>query len=80
MRNIDNALPVGYEIVRGGGYFYFDGDGEYGMTSAWPTSSIAVYHLTSMSIDEWVAEFHRLAADYEVPEETDFSKGIRITT
>lgn len=39
------------ELVRGEGYFYFIGG-----SSVW-WDSVPVYHLTALSIDEWVAEW-----------------------
>jgi hypothetical protein len=53
---------LGYaeRLFRGEGYFYF-GEGE--ADGRWPSSSVWVYRLSQLSLDEWIQEYRRLAAD-----------------
>jgi hypothetical protein len=59
MRTINDALPQGFELVKGRGYFYFaDDDGDFG------THSVYVYALGHMTREEWMEEFTAAYADY----------------
>ncbi len=51
-------LGVQEKLFRGHGYYYF---GE-GNASAWPSTSVYVYRVYELTIDEWVAEHTMLAA------------------
>lgn len=57
---INNALPEGYELIKGGGCFHFDGEGEYGKTWGWYTSSVYVYKLNDLSLEQWLEHFMAL--------------------
>jgi hypothetical protein len=50
---LEAAGFAGAEIVRGAGYFYFAGPG-------YVTGGVYVYHLTSLTVEEWVAEFKQV--------------------
>lgn len=39
-----------YKIVRGKGYFYFDGPG----TETWHSSSVYVYNINQLSLEQWL--------------------------
>lgn len=44
------------QLVRGNAYFYFiDGD-----AAAWPASSVYVYRLNALTLDQWVEEWRTL--------------------
>lgn len=45
-------------LVRGNGYWYFT----EGNASRWPSSSVYVYRITDLTLDEWLAEHRTLAA------------------
>jgi len=49
-----------YTLVRGKGYFYFDGPG----TEMWYTTSVPVYHVYHLDLDQWVQRFKELGEDY----------------
>lgn len=51
------ANKLGYEIVRGEGYFYFVPVGKY--PNLW-ASSVYVYHLGSYSVDAWIEQLKEL--------------------
>lgn len=51
------ANKLGYEIVRGNGYFYFSPVGEYPML--WQ-SSVYVFHLSSCSVNGWIDQLKGL--------------------
>lgn len=46
------TLPMGYEFIRGRGYFYFMPveDGVHHL----PDSSVMVYRLSAFTVEEWV--------------------------
>lgn len=45
-------------LYKGKDYYYFaDGDAH-----KWPSSSVCVYHIDSMTIEEWIAERNDLAS------------------
>jgi hypothetical protein len=51
----------GYELVKGRGYFYFDGPD----TAAWPATSVYTYRLGHLTLDQWLAEFEELKGEYD---------------
>jgi hypothetical protein len=53
----DNGFP-GVEIVAGNGYFYFSG----GDTPLWRSTSVMTFHLSSLTVEEWVDEARSLRA------------------
>lgn len=46
------GFEPGTEIVRGNGYWYFSG----GDAHTWYSTSVYTYHLSDLSVEEWVAE------------------------
>jgi hypothetical protein len=48
-------------LVHGKGYFYFTG----GDSELWPRSSVMIYRLNSMTLEQWVEEYKQLKAAYE---------------
>jgi hypothetical protein len=46
-------------LRKGRGYYYFHGGASYG----WHTSSVYVNTVTSFTVEGWIAEYHRLAAE-----------------
>lgn len=60
-RRINEALPEGYVIVKGEGYYYFIGDGEYGDTFQWESSSVMIPYLNLQSVKAWIESFLFLA-------------------
>lgn len=62
INNVNAALRsagIDAELVRGDGYFWFDGpDVERAYTS-----SVMTAHLTSMSVEEWVARGREFAEE-----------------
>lgn len=62
VRTVNKALRaagVKDELVHGRGYFYFWGD----EATMWYTSTVPVYRVTALSVDEWVKEYFRLKAE-----------------
>jgi hypothetical protein len=63
LRQVNDCLRAeGHKerLVRSArGYFYFHS----GKSGCWPAASVYVYRLSAMSLDGWMAEFHRLRAD-----------------
>jgi hypothetical protein len=62
LSNINKALKAkGYdvELIRGKEYFYFIGFS----VESWKTTSVNVFHLTDLSVEEWVKEYERLKAE-----------------
>lgn len=57
------------KLFRGRGYYYF---GE-GNASAWPSTSVYVYRVTELTVDEWIGEHAALAAKAYVPLPQDAS-------
>jgi len=67
INKINSALPDGFEIVRGKGYFYFAGDGAVEIDddpAGWPSDSIHVYHLNEFTVVKWVEFFNDLRSDF----------------
>lgn len=60
---INKALPQGYEIEGSiqEGYYYFFGDGEYGDTANWESSSVYTCKLSDDTVEGWVESFMLLA-------------------
>lgn len=52
------SLGITEYLVRGNGYWYFDG----GDSSAWYSSSVPVYRITAGTIGWWITEWLALAA------------------
>ncbi len=46
----------GAQLAKGSGYFYFSG----GETADWLDRTVNAESLSSLSLDEWMAEFERL--------------------
>ena len=46
----------GARLEKGDGYFYFSG----GETTDWLDRSVHAHSLSSLSLDQWIAEFERL--------------------
>jgi hypothetical protein len=44
------------ELVRGEGYFWFDGP------TLWPRTAVYVYRLNHLTLDQWVAALDELRA------------------
>jgi hypothetical protein len=62
LRRINKELAVrGHkeELVRGHGYFYFVG----GESFRWRTQSVLVFRLRQLTLECWMSERDRLAAD-----------------
>lgn len=60
LKKINAALAAkGYTdtLERGKGYFYFWG----GPACGWYSSSVATFHLTSMTVEQWVEMYERMA-------------------
>jgi hypothetical protein len=56
IKKVNTALPEGYELVKGNGYFYFTGPDCH----EWYTSSVPVCHLNDLTVERWVEEFNDL--------------------
>lgn len=59
IKAVNKALPEGYELVRGKDYFYFDGPG----TESWFTTSVPVFRVSHLTVEQWVKEFEYLLAN-----------------
>lgn len=62
INNINKALVeagLQCEIVKGDGYFWFDGPA----VEQCHSTSVATCHLTAYSVDQWVAEAANLASE-----------------
>jgi hypothetical protein len=46
------GFEPGTEIVHGNGYWYFSG----GDTSGWYSTAVYTYHLSDLSVNDWVSE------------------------
>lgn len=46
------GLPADIELVKGNGYFYFWGHD----VALWPSSSVYVFSLNDLTLDQWVNE------------------------
>lgn len=59
IKQINSAIAAqggAEKLAKGNGYFYFyDGD-----AIDWRESSVYVYRLNQLSLDEWLAEWQRL--------------------
>jgi hypothetical protein len=60
IRKVNEALQAagfeGVELVKGSGYWYFSG----GDAMGWYSSSVMVYHLNALTVEQWVAEARQL--------------------
>jgi hypothetical protein len=60
IRKVNEALQAagfeGVELVKGNGYWYFSG----GDAMGWYSSSVMVYHLNALTVEQWVAEARQL--------------------
>jgi hypothetical protein len=54
-----SAAGIKDELVKGQGYFYFWGD----KASSWYSSSVMVPYLNDLTIEQWIAEYIRLAKE-----------------
>lgn len=46
------------KLVKGNGYYYFTGD-----ASTWPDSSVHVYNINELTLDQIVDNYNRLKAE-----------------
>jgi len=60
-RAISEALGGDYELVKGNGYFYIWG----GDAPDWMTSTIPVYTLNQLTLDQWIEAAKGLKAENE---------------
>jgi len=66
-KQINKILPEGYTIegnYNDEGCYYFIGNGEYGDTANWYCSSVYVYRLNHLTLDQWLESFIGLASEY----------------
>lgn len=54
------GLPADIELVKGDGYFYFWGH----EVAMWPATSVYVYHLNDLTLEQWVQEAVELQTAY----------------
>lgn len=47
-------------LTRGRGYYYFHG----GAAETWYSASVMTFRADALTVDEWIAEFHRLESGY----------------
>jgi len=59
LKAVSKALPPGYELVKGDGYYYFNGPD----TSRWYATSVPVFRLNDLPLKEWLKEFEALSTD-----------------
>lgn len=64
IRTINKLLPDGYELLKSEGCFYFVGDGEYGDTYGWFTSTVYVNAINHLSKEQWIESFFSLVEQY----------------
>lgn len=64
---IKKKTGLDVKLYKGRGYYYFaDPDDSPGdLVSTWRHSSVAVYKLGDMSLEDWVSEFERMKAEEE---------------
>lgn len=64
IKTVNNALKkLGHEekLCKGNGYFYFyDGNADN-----WYTSSVGVYTINQLTLDQWIESFLRLKEDHK---------------
>ncbi len=58
LKKVTAALPKGYELVKGEGYFYFAGND----AMSWYSSSVLVFRINDLTLEQWVTEFETLRA------------------
>jgi len=65
-RTVEKAIKQKFgmdvRLYKGNGYYYFadPDDQEEIVVGHWPESSVYVYRLNQMRLDQWLAEFERL--------------------
>ena len=66
-----HGVPKDVKLVRGKGYFYFDG----GDTSGWYTSSVYTYQVSDFNLEAWLGEYKDLESDQRNPNKRKSSIG-----
>lgn len=76
LRKVNAALDAKYgagqlELVRGKGYFWFDGDLSAEMTDGYGmrTSSVYVFHLSAYTVEDWLEQAEELLKEYREQQE-----------
>lgn len=59
LKKVSKALPAGFELVKGEGYYYFAGPG----TEGWHTTMVCVFRLNHMTLEQWLSEFESLSTN-----------------
>lgn len=68
-----NGVPNDIQLVRGKGYFYFVG----GNTPLWYDTSVYVFHLDELSLEDWLKEYKEKESKFHKRNETDKTKRMR---
>jgi hypothetical protein len=61
LKKVTKALPTGFELVKGEGYYYFAGPS----TEGWHTTMVCVYRLNDLTLAQWLSEFESLKANWK---------------
>lgn len=62
LASVNKALKkagIDAELVKGKGYYWFDGD----EASGWYSNSVPVFHVSQLSEEQWIAAYHSLKED-----------------
>ena len=63
LKKVNQALPAGYELVKGEGVYYFYGPD----TANWYSAQVEVYSLNQMTLEGWLEEFEGKRTDRRNP-------------
>jgi hypothetical protein len=62
LADVNNELARmgnGHRLVKGKGYFYFDGPG----TESWPSTSVMVFSVSHLSLGGWIEAYEEKLKD-----------------
>lgn len=59
-KELENRGHKGIELVKGEGYFWFTG----GETASFRSSSVYVFRLSHLTLDEWVQEYENMLEEH----------------
>ena len=57
---VSRILPEGYDLVKGGGCFHFDGPD----TNIWYSSTVYTHKLSDLTKQQWFDSFEELRGGY----------------
>ena len=66
LRSINNALAVRgvkERLFKGKGYFYFS----EGNSERWRSTSVDVYRLNALTLDQWLNQWKELSGNHKFP-------------